>query len=276
MQLLQGTDADVREQAGQAITGLWKRQGLLGIPIYAGGHWTLLVLRRSGGSEFKMFQEEFVEVRYYESLQGFSEACWNVAEKVLKFILPTHSPKKGRANNTYQGDVIKCGAYVLHYWEGEVRQHLGQGWCVGRPFPKVIAGIYDRMIKCTEEIKEFATNPPKPAAAPKSMSKVKKIGADVAAQPMHGPRVPAPLQVWEYLAKEASLSLSVALVPFYGCSRCRFARGGCISWTCNPEKFQAHFEAYPEKYEGKHLRTSTWHSISLPELLGSPAAEDIA
>ena len=103
MQLLQGADAEVREQAGQAITGLWKRQGLLGIPIYAGGHWTLLVLRRSGGSEFKMFQEEFVEVRYYESLQGFSEACWNVAEKVLKFILPTHSPKKGRANNTYQG-----------------------------------------------------------------------------------------------------------------------------------------------------------------------------
>ena len=55
----------------------------------------------------------------------------------------------------------------------------------------------------------------------------------------------------EKLAKNA---LNEGLVPFYGCSRCRFARGGCISWNCNPEKFKAHLEQFPEKYEGKMLK----------------------
>ena len=118
VQLVQGAHEEVREQAGLAMTGLWMRQGLLGVPIAAGGHWTLLVLRRSGGSRFKIFQEEFVEVRYYESLEGFSESCWKVAEQVLNFLLPNLTPEKVRENRTYQGDVIKCGAFLLHYWEG--------------------------------------------------------------------------------------------------------------------------------------------------------------
>ena len=49
VQLLEAEHPDLREQAWQAMSGLWKRQGLLGIPIAAGGHWTLLVFRRSGG-----------------------------------------------------------------------------------------------------------------------------------------------------------------------------------------------------------------------------------
>ena len=38
------------------------------------------------------------------------------------------------------------------------------------------------------------------------------------------------------------------LVEFYGCSKCRFSRGGCINYKCNPMKFKAHFDKFPEKY----------------------------
>ena len=88
--------------------------------------------------------------------------------------------------------------------------------------------------------------------------------------PEEGPRVPLPVNVAAYLAKEASMSLHAALVPFYGCSRCRHSRKGCISWNCNPVKLKEHFDKFPEKYEGKTLRPSSWEAISAKELEGIP------
>ena len=84
-----------------------------------------------------------------------------------------------------------------------------------------------------------------------------------------GPRSPAGVNVMGFLKNEAKRSLEVALVPFYGCSRCHFSRSGCVNWKCNPEKFQEHFKKYPEKYEGKVIRPSAWKDIGLKELMGS-------
>ena len=39
------------------------------------------------------------------------------------------------------------GEYVLHYWEGEVRQFLGQGWVVGRPVHTVITNLEAQLIR---------------------------------------------------------------------------------------------------------------------------------
>ena len=50
----------------------------------------------------------------------------------------------------------------------------------------------------------------------------------------------------EVLAKKKE---GQGLVEFYGCSRCRFSRGGCISWNCNPQKFKVHYEKFPAKYK---------------------------
>ena len=50
----------------------------------------------------------------------------------------------------------------------------------------------------------------------------------------------------EVLAKKKE---GQGLVEFYGCRRCRFSRGGCINWFCNPQRFKVHFEKFPEKYK---------------------------
>ena len=55
----------------------------------------------------------------------------------------------------------------------------------------------------------------------------------------------------EALKIEAAKAANQAAVPFYGCSKCRWSRGGCIWWKCNPQKFQEHFKKHPEKYVGK-------------------------
>ena len=65
----------------------------------------------------------------------------------------------------------------------------------------------------------------------------------------------------EKLAKAAA---DQGIVPFYGCSRCRFSRGGCISYNCKPAKFEAQFKKFPEKYEGKVLKLQ----ITDKELVG--------
>ena len=269
-----GEDANHSSNCEQVIQGHWKRHGLLGIPIAAGGHWTLLVARRSGGDHFKFHDEKFVQIRYYESLQAWSSSCWEVAEKIILFLVPNVDPQKIKENRcqTFQQDPTSCGHYVLHYWEGEVRQYLGQGWVVGRPFQKIIKQREARLIAITKDIEEFAKDDAAKiaaaelAAAKKGMKVTEK--GDLAF--VEGPCIPTAAEFFDFLTKEAKRSMDLALVPFYGCSRCRFSRGGCIDWKCNPMKFQAHIEKFPEKYEGRMIRSSSWKSVSINELSGDP------
>ena len=41
---------------------------------------------------------------------------------------------------------------------------------------------------------------------------------------------------------------------FYGCPRCSWMRTWCISWRCNPEKYQAHRSKFPQKYNDQVLK----------------------
>ena len=67
---------------------------------------------------------------------------------------------------------------------------------------------------------------------------------DVPMQPKHE-------HEFEALRKEAEKAANQGAVPFHGCPKCRWSRGGCVWWKCNPEKFAAHVAKFPEKYVGK-------------------------
>ena len=45
-------------------------------------------------------------------------------------------------------------------------------------------------------------------------------------------------------------------LPCYGCSKCRYSRKGCISYQCNPNKFEAHLLAHPEMYFNRKVRAT--------------------
>ena len=132
-----------------------------------------------------------------------------------------------------QEDTTSCGWYLSHYWEGEVRQFLGQGWVVGRPIMETIKKMRTRHITISTELVKFIE-------LEKEKKKPKKIEEKVEF-PEDGPRCPAAHLLMEFLQKEAARSLDTALVEFFGCSKCRFSRTGCINWQCNPEKFKALF-----------------------------------
>ena len=134
-----------KKLAEQIIQARFRRHGLLGVPIHAEGHWTLLVLRRS---------ESMTQIRYYDSLTFMQESCLAAAQKVLKLLLPDAELQE-RHNTTLQADHFNCGMYVLWYWEGEIRQFIGEGWSIGRPFEKEIAKSRARISRITEEIVEY-------------------------------------------------------------------------------------------------------------------------
>ena len=58
------------------------------------------------------------------------------------------------------------------------------------------------------------------------------------------------------------------LVDFYGCSRCRYSRGGCIDYKCNPMKFKAHFDKFPEKYNTTEQQLLKSITLTDAELIG--------
>jgi hypothetical protein len=65
----------------------------------------------------------------------------------------------------------------------------------------------------------------------------------------------------------AAKYMEQGLVPFFGCSKCRFSRGGCIDYRCNFDKFKAHMAKYPEKYDGKNLK-GVLKDLTVKELVG--------
>ena len=254
-----GVSSEVLHMSSEILKGLWRRHGLLGIPVIAGGHWTLLVLRRSG---------DVKKVRYFDSNSKIHSATLAAARKILHLLEPAMK-FPARRNMAIQADGISCGLYVLHYWEGEVRQFVGEGWSVGKPTMNgQIKKIRDRLIIVTGNIAESFD---KVFKDPK-----KKVGVDPETEMEGAPMLPAAEKIMEYLKQQAELSHGAGLVDFYGCSKCRWSRGGCIWWRCNPAKFKTHFEKFPEKYDKdgdaelkfKELTLEAERKLTVPELVG--------
>jgi len=212
----EGAKLEGKARAQEILAGMRRKHALLGVPIHAEFHWTLLVFRRSPGG---------TKIRYYDSLQTSGARCLEIAHAIQEFLCPG-APPLVRRNRTFQNDATSCGLFVLHYWEGEVRQFGGQGWAIGRPFPAEIQKIRSRIQRATKSLAAFAAFPEVP-----DDKKNKKV---------------APLEVWaedetgvptlcqasdqlEDLKRLAELSLVTGLTTAYGCSRCRFQWSGCIS-----------------------------------------------
>ena len=72
------------------------------------------------------------------------------------------------------------------------------------------------------------------------------------------------------LEKMAAASKNKVAVPFYGCSKCRYNRKGCINYKCHPEKFEAHFAKFPTLYAGgtKKLLNAEFIKMSAKDLIG--------
>ena len=229
--------------------------------------------------------------RYYDSsgIDVLSPGCHAKAELLVRavrqhgpeympgFKFPTEMPPRTNTRSR-QENGIDCGIFVGHFWEGEVRRLLGQGWAIDYPSQSVIYKMRFRLVRFITQLRQIHEDEEKKkvkmaeAAAAKAAAK-KGAGASknskgaptsaaAPADPELSPEERAQrcllfknsmelslqLQV-SALADLAKLQMAQGSVPFYGCSKCRWSRGGCIWWKCNPDKFQKHYDKFPEKYQ---------------------------
>ena len=257
-----GEDAErCADKCEQIILKRWRRSGLVGVPVWSecsgpgSEHWTLLVLRRSADG---------LQYRYYDSAPELSATNLSSADLVFQLIcrdMKIEHKVIERCNRATQLDGISCGVFVLHWWEGEVRRFHGEGWPLGYPVnggtikdrKKRLVGLVAQIVKFRDEkAKEDAEiEEGKKKKKKKSMEDPADAAIPVEDRETSVKLAEIKLLNMEKLAKEAA---DQGVVPFYGCSRCRYSRGGCISYNCNPDKFDKHVKQFPEKYEGKVLK----------------------
>ena len=150
---------EIRQKAGQVLLQRFKRNGLIGLPVYAAptdaeAHWTLLVIRKFPGDK--------VECRYYDSLGEEAVMNRTVSDDILSFmkesfpglswpdVVPPRSNTRSRQMNG-----LDCGVFVGYFWEGEVRSFVGEGWSL--PFPTtsgrgIIAKMRARVIQLNKQM----------------------------------------------------------------------------------------------------------------------------
>jgi hypothetical protein len=124
--------AEIVEKTSLILLRQFHKAGILGVPIWAQGHWTLIVFRKLG---------KVVQVRYYDSLKTPSSTSAAVADHILQFIRERCSDEfefpdvvPARSNTrSWQINGVDCGFFCLHYWEGEVRRWIGEGWSLNFP-----------------------------------------------------------------------------------------------------------------------------------------------
>ena len=278
--------ADLREKAGQILLRLFKRSGLLGIPVYsrhtdAAAHWSLLVFRKHA---------DYVAVRYYDSASVENEFNRSIADLILTFV-QEQTPDVGawplalpvRANSrSRQINGIDCGIFNMFFWEGEMRRFSGEGW--SSPFPSTshkgpIFKMRERLVALVKQMKKIPAQQAAAKAKPKGKAKAKAAAASGSADPVAvdlEEGLASAAQVTDQQLKESDLAklaqktFNEGSVRFYGCSRCRFYRSGCISYMCNPHKFDKHYADHPEAYEAdtKNLKVDALRSITNKELVG--------
>ena len=230
--------AEMRAKAVAVITRRFARSGLLGVPICFAGHWTLLCFRRSALG---------LHIVYYDSLSKPQADCLKLANAVVELLSPGRCLTE-KSNASVQSNAVDCGVYLLHYWEMEMRRLEGYGW--QGPWPqngKEIKNRKERLIKVLDQIRAYLdappADPPKKKKKEIAMAPLPLISEDDKSRIIK--EADLKLCSLEEIAGKAAHSGSV---EFYGCSKCRYIRSGCISFKCNPKKFLAHLEKFPEKY----------------------------
>lgn len=132
----------------------------------------------------------------------------------------------------------------MFFWEGELRRFLGEGWSM--PFPSSsgkgpIWKFMEILVKCITSVRKLPV-PDLAKVAEDKASEDKVIEAAIDLK-VADPEVHS-------LKNIAENTLHEGPVPFRGCSKRRYARGGCMYiytyWMCCPEKFQAHYEQFTE------------------------------
>jgi hypothetical protein len=246
------------QKAGSVILRAAKQAGLLGVPVWTDGggpgaeHWTLLVVRRFQGS---------AETRYYDScdeLGAFNLSAANLVFELLRTGIPGMPAQLSARSNLRgrQANATDCGTFLLHYWEGEVRRFLGEGWQM--EFPQTTGCIKVRKLRLAGLVAQIRKFPhPGLLVAGESITAAAENVENIMAQDLS-------LHSLEVLAARY---MEQGLVPFFGCSKCRFSRGGCIDYRCNFAKYEAHLAKYPEKYDGKKLK-GVLKDLTVQELVG--------
>ena len=263
--------AACKVKAQQVMIRRLKRSGLIGLPVWsegggAGGeHWTLLIVRR--------FHEQ-IQVRYYDSLEVTSAHNFAAAEVVLKMLveeLGQAVPQLERTNKAIQHNGVDCGVFVLHYWEGEVRRFRGEGWPLSYPWTAgPIKARKTRLISFVAQVRKANEQLELEDEDLEAKGKAKKkvVVEQLPVDELENTSLStARLQMLE-LSELAVKAQDQGLVQFYGCSKCRFSRGGCISYRCNPMKFKAHFDKFPEKYNSIEQQLLKSIPLTDAELIG--------
>ena len=260
---------DCKVKAKQVMIRRLKRSGLIGLPVWSPGdgpgaeHWTLLIVRR-------LHQQ--IQVRYYDSLEGISAHNFAAAEVVLQMLceeLGQAVPQLERTNRAIQHNGVDCGVFVLHYWEGEMRRFRGEGWPL--QFPWTAGPIKARKLRLLSFVTQVRRSNEQLEVEAEDPGKVKKKVVVVEKLPVdeleNTSLSTARLQLLQ-LSELAVKAQGQGLVDFYGCSRCRYSRGGCIDYKCNPTKFKAHFDKFPEKYNTTEQQLLKSIALTDAELIG--------
>ena len=263
--------AESKLKAAELLRRRFKAHGLLGIPVWSenGGagceHWTLLVVRRFAGMP--------TQVRYYDSLTEMSPFNKSRAEVLLQELVPEHG-ELSKANKARQMNGYDCGAFVLYWWEGEARRFRGEGWPLEFPSSQLIAQRKGRLISVVTALRKFYAEQEAEAeadAVPGAKKKKQALAVEFKAKEDDDVTSikEADLKLME-LEKLATQAKDQGSELFYGCSRCRWSRGGCINWQCHPEKWKLHQEKFPDKYQAdeKTLLTEISQRITNAELVG--------
>ena len=201
------------------------------VPLYGGGHWTLLTLRRAATPEGQAAAEKLV-VEYRDALRQPSAACLQKAHVALSFLVSAigsacvaNHVLPPIADCFKQTDLTSCGYFVMNWLEEDFRLFRGEGVRVlPVTFVNRAAALsrwFKRVCAVSKQTKEAA--------------KAKAVQAALAKDPSPAP---APLADASAPASAAEpLPLAgppVSVSETFGCSRCKNSKGGCLS--CNPAK----------------------------------------
>ena len=233
-----------REQV-QGLVNQPRQAGFCAFPICAGGHYTLLLLVRQATPDDQTEPNKLAVV-YKDSLVGDKgrghQACRKAAQTALSFLVACFGPGllsqealPPLSASGKQKDSNSCGFFCLAWLEEEYRQLRGEGvFRLSYNFRKKAASLtrWNRVIQAECEKVKAATEAreaaKKQAASSSGPPPVVDLTTGCPAQPSVQPSSEALV-----VAPTAPLSQS----EVFGCSRCRYAKSGCVS--CNPAKMAA-------------------------------------